>query len=68
MGLGVVRMVGFALLRMGSPYDRGYANGYLLAPEIKEVFHMLDFNFMDNYGLSREFFSEVIPAPIWRDN
>ncbi len=46
----------------GSPYDRGYANGYLLAPEIKEVFHMLDFNFMDNYGLSREFFSEVIPA------
>ena len=46
----------------GSPYDRGYANGYLLAPEIKEGFHMLDFNFMDTYGLSREFFADVIPA------
>ena len=46
----------------GKPYDRGYANGYLLAPEIKEVFRMLEFNFMDSYGLSREFFADVIPV------
>ena len=44
----------------GAPYDMGYANGYLLAPELKEVFKMLDFRMMNDYGYSREFFSEVI--------
>ena len=44
----------------GSPYERGYANGYLVAHELKEVFKMLDFSLMDTYGFSREFFAEVI--------
>ena len=44
----------------GNPKERGYANGYLLAPELKEIFKMLDFNFMKDSGYSREFISEII--------
>ena len=44
----------------GGPYDRGYANGYLVSAEIKDAFRILDFSLMDTYGFSREFFSEVI--------
>ena len=44
----------------GSPYERGYANGYLVARELKEVFKILDFSLMDTYGFSRDFFAEVI--------
>ena len=44
----------------GNAYDRGYANGYLVANELKEVFGVLDFLMMHRHGLSREFFSEVI--------
>ena len=44
----------------GNPYERGYANGYLVAPELKSMFRILDFSLMDTYGFSREFFSEVI--------
>lgn len=44
----------------GNAKERGYAYGYLLAQELKEIFKMLDFNFMNSYGYSREFFSEVV--------
>ena len=44
----------------GNPYERGYANGYLVAPELKNMFRILDFSLMDTYGFSREFFAEVI--------
>ena len=44
----------------GNAYDRGYANGYLVAPELKEVFKMLDFTLYHRHGLTREFFSDVI--------
>jgi hypothetical protein len=44
----------------GSATERGYAHGYLMATELKEVFKMLDFNFLNNYGYSREFFCEVV--------
>jgi len=44
----------------GNARERGYAHGCLLAKEIKDVFKMLDFNFMNSFGYSREFFSDVI--------
>jgi len=44
----------------GTAKERGYANGYLLAPELKDIFKMLDFNFMNGSGYSRDFFTEVI--------
>ena len=44
----------------GSPYDMGYASGYLMAPELKEVFKMLDFTLLNTYGYDRKFFAEVI--------
>lgn len=44
----------------GSPYERGYANGYLIADELKDVFKVLRFNFMNTSGLSLEFYSEVV--------
>ena len=46
----------------GNPYDMGYANGYLLAPELKEIFTMLKFNLLESYGLTLEFFVDVIPT------
>ena len=44
----------------GTAKERGYANGFLMAPELKEIFKMLDFNFMYGSGYSLQFFSEVI--------
>ena len=44
----------------GTAKERGYANGFLMAPELKQIFKMLDFNFMYGSGYSRIFFSEVI--------
>jgi hypothetical protein len=44
----------------GSASERGYAHGYLMAAEIKEIFKMLDFNFLHSYGYTREFFCEVV--------
>lgn len=44
----------------GSASERGYAHGYLMAPELKEIFKMLDFNYLNSYGYNREFFSEVV--------
>ena len=44
----------------GTASERGYAHGYLTAPELKEVFKMLDFNLLNSYGYSREFFCDVV--------
>jgi hypothetical protein len=44
----------------GTASERGYAHGYLMAPELKEVFNMLKFTFLHSYGYPREFFCEVI--------
>jgi hypothetical protein len=44
----------------GSPYERGYAIGYLLEKEIKTAIKTLDFILMNTYGLPRIFFSDVI--------
>ena len=44
----------------GSPYERGYAMGYLLSNEIKTSLKTLDFILMDTYGLPLSFFSDVI--------
>jgi hypothetical protein len=44
----------------GNASERGYAHGYLMAPELKEVFKMLEFTFLNSYGYSREFFCEVV--------
>jgi hypothetical protein len=44
----------------GTASERGYAHGYLMAPELKEIFKMLNFTFLNSYGYSREFFCDVI--------
>ena len=44
----------------GSAKERGYANGYLMARELREIFKMLDFNFYNDYGYSRIFFSDLV--------
>jgi hypothetical protein len=44
----------------GNAKERGYAYGYLLKQELKEIFKMLDFNFMNSYGYSRNFFSDIV--------
>ncbi len=44
----------------GNARERGYAHGYLMAAELKEIFKMLEFNFFQSYGYSLEFFCEVI--------
>ena len=44
----------------GSAQERGYAHGYLMAPEIKDIFQMLEFFFLNSYGYTRQFFCEVI--------
>ena len=44
----------------GSAGERGYAHGYLMAPELKEIFKMLDFNLMNSYGYTSEFFFDTI--------
>ena len=46
----------------GNPYDMGYANGYLLAAELKEIFRILDFVSMNDFGLPRSFFTDVFPT------
>ena len=44
----------------GSPSECGYAHGYLIAKELKEIFKMLDFTFYEDYGYKREMFSEIV--------
>jgi len=44
----------------GNAKERGYAHGTLLKSELKEIMKMLDFDYMDSYGYSRDFFTDVI--------
>ena len=44
----------------GTAKECGFANGSLLAPEINEIFKMLDFNFLNSFGYDREFFSDIV--------
>ncbi len=44
----------------GTPYERGYAHGYLVAKEIKEIMKMLDYLCYESLGYKRAFFSEVV--------
>lgn len=44
----------------GEPYDIGYANGYLLSNELRDIFIMLDFVLLNDYGISRKIFSDII--------
>ena len=48
----------------GNPSAVGYAHGYLMAKEIKEIFKMLDFTFYNDYGYKRELFSDIVGG-IW---
>ena len=48
----------------GQPSAIGYAHGYLLAKEIKEIFTMLDFALYEDYGYKREMFSDIVGG-IW---
>lgn len=44
----------------GSAKERGYAHGLMLKAELKDIFKMLEFDLMDSYGYSRDFFTEVV--------
>jgi hypothetical protein len=44
----------------GTPYARGKAHGYLVAPELKKIMRMLDFNLMNTYGFDRFVLREII--------
>jgi len=44
----------------GAPYDLGYAHGYLVAPELMDIFKMLKFVMYQDYGYTYEFFSDYI--------
>ena len=44
----------------GNARERGYAHGYLMSNEIKDVFNMLEFNILHSYGYTREFFTDVV--------
>lgn len=44
----------------GSPKERGYAHGSLVAKELTEIFRTLDFTFYHDYGIKREVFSEIV--------
>jgi len=48
----------------GNPSQIGYAHGYLIAKELKEIFKMLEFTLYEDYGYKREMFSEII-GTIW---
>ena len=55
----------------GTAKERGYAHGYLMAPEIKDIFKMLEFFFLNSYGHTCQFFTEVVSelfAPQIKDN
>jgi hypothetical protein len=43
----------------GDAKERGYAHGYLVVKELKEIFRWLDFSFYNDYGYKREMFSEI---------
>jgi hypothetical protein len=48
----------------GNPSERGYAYGFLVAKELKDIFKMLDFSFYEDYGYKRELFSDIVGG-IW---
>lgn len=43
----------------GSPKDRGYAYGYLIAKEFKKVQEMLNYNIYNDFGKTWDFFIEA---------
>ena len=43
----------------GKPKERGYAHGFLMMKEIKEVFRMLEYSFYEDYGYKMALFSEI---------
>ena len=43
----------------GSPKDRGYAYGYLIAKEFKKVQEMLNYNVYNDFGKTWDFFIEA---------
>ena len=44
----------------GTPKECGFANGYLLGKELLGIFKMLEFNLMNNYGYTIDFFSDFV--------
>ena len=44
----------------GKPYEIGYANGYLLRKELENVFKMLEFSILNEYGISREIITDIV--------
>ena len=44
----------------GGAKERGHAHVLLLKSEINEIMKMLEFDLMDSYGYSRDFFTEVV--------
>lgn len=52
----------------GGPYERGYQHGYLMAPEIGEIFRSLKYLTLQKTGMSWEFFvnssEKMYPAHI----
>jgi hypothetical protein len=43
----------------GKPYERGYAQGYLLADEIKDAFKTLKYSLYEDSGIEYEFYVEI---------
>ena len=43
----------------GSPYDRGYAYGKLVAKDMKQVRNILDFVIYTDYGVKWNFFNNL---------
>jgi hypothetical protein len=43
----------------GGPRERGYAHGYLVVNELREIMRMLEYSFYEDYGYKREVFSEI---------
>ena len=40
----------------GTPKERGYAHGFLLAKEFKEIQRVLNFNVMEEFGYPWDYF------------
>ena len=43
----------------GSPYDRGYQHGYLMAPELKEILRSLEYLTYWETGMTWDYFVEA---------
>lgn len=55
----------------GTPYEIGFAHGYLLSSELREIMTMLSFLTPNSYGITLEILSNVIydiHSPIVKDN